>query len=109
MGADHVAILGTRHRSDHRSARACAVGAPVNGKVVLAARLGVRGKADMVDPIGWRHRKRPLNGDGPPKQTGLITNNATDSPAKTGIRKYNHPVAEYNRQEMANGIKDNGS
>src|ERR1700722_3141500 len=50
-----------------------------------------------------------LNGDGPPKQTGLITNNATDSPAKTGIRKYSHPAAEYNRQEMAgNGQWDKG-
>ena len=55
MGADHVAVRRARHRSDDRSALARAGGAPVDGELVLAARRGMRGKADMVDPIGARH------------------------------------------------------
>jgi hypothetical protein len=58
----------------------------------------------MVDPIGARHHKRPLlNGDGPPKQTGLITNDTKDSPAETGRGKYSHPAAEYNRRLASGG------
>jgi hypothetical protein len=35
----------------------------------------------MVNPIGTSHRHGPLNGDGPPKQTGLVTNDNISSAA----------------------------
>jgi hypothetical protein len=35
----------------------------------------------MVNPIGTSHRHGPLNGDGPPKQTGLVTNGNISSAA----------------------------
>ena len=35
----------------------------------------------MVTPIGTSHRHGPLNGDGPPKQTGLVTNDNISSAA----------------------------
>ena len=67
-GRDTVPITGPRSR---------ALAAPQwIGKLCLAPGAGMRGKADMVNPIGTSHRNGPRNGDGPPKQTGLITNDA---------------------------------
>ena len=73
MAADHVAILRARHSTDHRPAFACAGGAPADREVELGTRRRVRGDTNMVNPIGASHHGPP-NGDGPPKQTGLITN-----------------------------------
>jgi hypothetical protein len=33
----------------------------------------------MVNPIGTSHSHEPQNGDGPPKQTGLVTNDQISS------------------------------
>ena len=76
MGADDVAILRARHGTDHRTAFAGAGGTPVDREFLLGTRGRMRSDTDVVNPIGTSHRSGPLNGDGPPKQTGLITNNA---------------------------------
>jgi hypothetical protein len=81
MGADDVAILWARDRANHRSAFARAGCAPVDRVVVLGTRCRVRGNTNMVNPIGTSHRHGPLNGDGPPKQTGLVTNGNISSAA----------------------------
>ena len=73
MGADDVAILRARHRADDRSALARGGGAPLDREAQLGARRRMRGNADMVNPIGTSHHDSPRNGDGPPKQTGLVT------------------------------------
>src|SRR5882724_4259678 len=93
MAADDVAILRTRHRADHRSAFARAGCAPVDREAVLGTRCRVRGNPDMVNQVRTSHRHvslshgslglgspslgslslGSLNGDGPPKQTGLVT------------------------------------
>ena len=82
MGTDDVAILWARDRANHRSAFARAGRAPVDRVVVLGARRRVRGNTNMVNSIGTSHRHGPLNGDGPPKQTGLVTNDNISSAAE---------------------------
>ena len=81
MGTDDVAILWARDRANHRSAFACAGCAPVDRVVVLGTRCRVRGNTNMVNSIGTSHRHGPRNGDGPPKQTGLVTNDNISSAA----------------------------
>ena len=71
MGPDDVAILRARHRADYRSALARAGGTPLDREGELGARRRMRGNAYVVNPIGTSHHG-PLNGDGPPKQTGLV-------------------------------------
>ena len=84
MGTDDVAILWARDRANHRSAFARAGRAPADRVVVLGTRCRVRGNTNMVNPIGTSHRHGPLNGDGPPKQTGLVTNDNISSAAAAG-------------------------
>src|ERR1700732_2329857 len=90
MGADDVAILRARYRANHRSAFARAGCAPVDREAVLCARCGVRGDPDMVNPVGTSHRHVSLsrlvslNGDGPPKQTGLVTTTEINCAAAAG-------------------------
>ena len=74
MGADDIAILRARHRANHRPALARAGCAPADREVKLGPRSRVRSNTNMVNPIGTSHRNGPQNGNGPPKQTGLITN-----------------------------------
>src|ERR1700730_3528285 len=81
MGTDDVAILWARDRANHRSAFTRAGCAPVDRVVVLGTRCRVRGNTNMVNPIGTSHRHGPLNGDGPPMQTGLVTNDHISSAA----------------------------
>ena len=59
MGADDITILWARHRADDRSAFARAGRAPIDPEGVLGTRCRVRGKADMVNPIGASHRNEP--------------------------------------------------
>src|SRR5882724_805290 len=93
MGADDVAILRAGHRANHRSAFARAGCAPVDREAVLCARCRVRGNPDMVNPVGASHRQESLhvslssvslNGDGPPKQTGLVTTTEINCSAAAG-------------------------
>ena len=81
MGTDDVAILWARDRANYRSAFARAGCAPVDRVVVFGTRCRVRGNTNVVNPIGTSHRHGPLNGDGPPKQTGLVTNDNISSAA----------------------------
>ena len=74
MGTDHIAILRAGHRANHRSALTRARCAPGDREVKLGTRCRVGGDANMVNPIGTSHRHKPQNGDGPPEQTGLVTN-----------------------------------
>jgi len=41
----------------------------------------VRGDTNMVNPIGNESSPSSLNGDGPPEQTGLVTNDSISSTA----------------------------
>ena len=73
MGADDIAVLRARHRTNDGPAFTRAGCAPADREFKFGTRRGVRGYPNMVNPIGTSHRNGPQNGDGPPEQTGLIT------------------------------------
>ena len=82
MGADDVAVLWARHGADDGATFARAGRPPMDRELEFAPRCRMGRDPDMVNPVGTSHchlsfgRKytTALNGDGPPKQTGLITN-----------------------------------
>ena len=59
MAADHVAIPSARHRADDRPAGARIGSTPVDRKGRLAARLGMRGEANVVGTVRAAHGQTP--------------------------------------------------
>ena len=70
-GRDTVPMIGPRRA---RVARPSG-----SGSRGFRARCRVRGEPDVIGANGISHRDGPEKGDGPPEQTGLVTNDKIKS------------------------------